>query len=195
MLLKSMSNLGNPMRIKFVPSLAFSIARQRSTTNKAIKPLGKNWTQGLEKRHPALESRRVRAIDWEQHKNNIYDKITHCFDVIGEVLQDPDILPDGLSAVSTYLGHNLAPIMYLSVWLLNHKVDLGWSIAGEYLLVSKSIECAPCMFAVFESKIDAVALGESSSWNGGPVRLEHPQQHRIRCVGWDVFKYEDARSN
>jgi hypothetical protein len=52
-----MSDLGNPVRIKFLPSLAFSIARQRSTTtNKAIKPPGKNWAQGLEKRHLALKS-------------------------------------------------------------------------------------------------------------------------------------------
>ena len=41
--LKPMSNLGNPVRIKFLPSLAFSIARQRFTTNKATKPLGKSW--------------------------------------------------------------------------------------------------------------------------------------------------------
>ena len=41
--LKLMSDFGNPVRIKFLPSLAFSIARQRSTTNKAIKPSGKNW--------------------------------------------------------------------------------------------------------------------------------------------------------
>jgi hypothetical protein len=39
--LKLMANLGNPVRIKFLPALAFSIARQRSM-NKAIKPLGKN---------------------------------------------------------------------------------------------------------------------------------------------------------
>jgi hypothetical protein len=47
--LKLMSDLGNPVRIKFLPSFAFSFARQRST-NKAIKP--------------------VRAIDWERHENN-----------------------------------------------------------------------------------------------------------------------------
>jgi hypothetical protein len=40
--LKLMSNLGNPVQIKFIPSLAFSIACQRSTTGKAIKPLSKN---------------------------------------------------------------------------------------------------------------------------------------------------------
>ena len=31
-----MADLGNPVRIKCLPSLALSIARQRSTTNKAI---------------------------------------------------------------------------------------------------------------------------------------------------------------
>lgn len=59
------SDLGNPIRIKFLPSLAFSIARQRSLTDRAIKPPGKNWAHAFEKRHPALESRRVRAIDWD----------------------------------------------------------------------------------------------------------------------------------
>ena len=38
-----MSNLGSPVRIKFLPSLAFSIYRQRSTTGKVSKPPGKNW--------------------------------------------------------------------------------------------------------------------------------------------------------
>jgi hypothetical protein len=45
--LKLMSDFGNPVQIKFLPSLAFSIVRQCSTTNKAIKPLGKNWAQGF----------------------------------------------------------------------------------------------------------------------------------------------------
>jgi hypothetical protein len=36
------SNLGKAVRIKFVPLLALSIASQRSTTEKSIKPLGKN---------------------------------------------------------------------------------------------------------------------------------------------------------
>ncbi|KFX85876.1 hypothetical protein V490_09347 [Pseudogymnoascus sp. VKM F-3557] len=40
--LKLMSDLGNHVRIKFIPSLAFNIARQRSTTDKAIKPPNKN---------------------------------------------------------------------------------------------------------------------------------------------------------
>ena len=91
-----MSDLGNPVRIKYLPWLAFNIARQGSTMDKAIKPPGKNWAQGFEKRHPALKPRRVRAIDWDCHENNIYDKITHWFEVIGKELLDPAIVPENV---------------------------------------------------------------------------------------------------
>ena len=45
--LKLMADLGNPVRIKGLPSLTFSIARQRSTTNTATKSPGKKWAQGF----------------------------------------------------------------------------------------------------------------------------------------------------
>ena len=41
-----MGDLGNLMRIKCLPALAFNIARQRST-NKTAKPLNKNWAQAF----------------------------------------------------------------------------------------------------------------------------------------------------
>jgi hypothetical protein len=74
-----MSDLGQPVRIKYIPSLAFSVARQRSnvTTDNPIKPPGKNWARAFEKRNPELKARRVRSIDWKRHRNNIYVKITH----------------------------------------------------------------------------------------------------------------------
>lgn len=43
------SSLGQPVRIKFIPSLAFSIARQRSPANRPRKPPGKNWPRAFEK--------------------------------------------------------------------------------------------------------------------------------------------------
>ncbi len=46
----------------------------------------------FEKRHPELRPQRVSAVDWKLHGDNIYDKITHWFEVIGKVLQDPDML-------------------------------------------------------------------------------------------------------
>jgi hypothetical protein len=45
-----MSSLGQPVRIKYLCSLAFSIARQRST-NESVKRPGKNWPRAFEKRH------------------------------------------------------------------------------------------------------------------------------------------------
>jgi hypothetical protein len=53
-----MSNLGQPVRIKFIPSLVFSVARKRST-NKPIKSPSKNWARAFEKRHPEVKARRV----------------------------------------------------------------------------------------------------------------------------------------
>ena len=50
----------------------------------------------LEKPHPVLKETRVRAIDLKSHESNIYDKITHQFEVIGKVLQDPAILPENI---------------------------------------------------------------------------------------------------
>ena len=91
-----MSSLGQPVRIKYIPTLAFSIARRRSTTNKPIKPPGKNWARAFEKRHPELKARRVRSIDWKRHENNIYDKMVEWFQVIGKVLQDAAVLPENV---------------------------------------------------------------------------------------------------
>lgn len=77
-----MSRFGQPVRIKYIPTLAFSIACRRSTTNKPVKPPGKNWARSFEKRHPELRSRRVRSIDWKRHENNIYDKVVEWFEVM-----------------------------------------------------------------------------------------------------------------
>ncbi|KAF1828332.1 hypothetical protein BDW02DRAFT_468859, partial [Decorospora gaudefroyi] len=72
-----MYSLGKPVRIKFIPSLAFSVARRRCAANRASKPPGKNWPRAFQKRHPELKSRRVKAVDWQRHEKNIYPKITH----------------------------------------------------------------------------------------------------------------------
>jgi hypothetical protein len=91
------ADLGHPVPIKFLASLAFVIARQRSATNnEAIKPPNKNWARGFQKRHLELKSRRVQAMDWKRHENNIYNKIIYWFDVIEKVLRDPAILPENV---------------------------------------------------------------------------------------------------
>lgn len=89
--LLQLSDLGQPVRIKYIRFLAFCVTRQRCETDRPLKPPGKNWTQGFEKRHPETQARRVKALDWNRHEKNTYWKITHWFEVIGRVLKDPAI--------------------------------------------------------------------------------------------------------
>lgn len=88
-----MASLGQPVRMKYVPALAYRIARQRGTTKRPDNPPNKNWARAFERRHPLLKARRARAMDWKRHENNIYPKMTEWFEVIGRVLQNPAVKP------------------------------------------------------------------------------------------------------
>jgi hypothetical protein len=83
-----LSDLGQPVRIKYIRFLVFCVTRQRSESDHPLKPPGKNWTQGFEKRHPETQARRVKALDRNRHEKNMYRKITQWFEVIGRVLKD-----------------------------------------------------------------------------------------------------------
>ena len=89
-----MSSFGQPVRVKYIPTLAFSIARRRHPASRPDKPPSKNWPKAFEKRQPELKAKRVRSMDWKRHEIHIHDKVTKWFNVIGKVLQDPAILPE-----------------------------------------------------------------------------------------------------
>ncbi|KAF2848319.1 hypothetical protein T440DRAFT_360017, partial [Plenodomus tracheiphilus IPT5] len=72
-----MSDLGQPVRIKYIPALAFVATRARPPIDRPVKPPGKNWAKAFEKRHPQTVARRVTAMDWNRHDNNIAGKMTH----------------------------------------------------------------------------------------------------------------------
>jgi hypothetical protein len=134
-----MSSLGQPVRIKYIPSLAFSIARRRSTPNKPIKPPGKNWARAFEKRQPELKARRVRSIDWNRHEKNIHNKITEWFEVIGKVLHDPAVLPENVYNMDE-TGVMLS--MLGSVKVLVGRDDLrGYRGAGVKRTMVTAVEC------------------------------------------------------
>lgn len=88
-----MSDLGQPVRIKYIPSLAFSIARHRALASRPKKPPGKNWARCFEKRYPVLKSKRARALDWNRHLNSIRDKVVDWFAKIERILHGPAIVP------------------------------------------------------------------------------------------------------
>ena len=83
--------LGRPVRIKYVPSMAFSLARRRPPADRPSKPPGKNWAQHFHKRHAnVLKASKSEALDWD--RLDIYDKVVNWFGVIEKVLQDPAVL-------------------------------------------------------------------------------------------------------
>jgi hypothetical protein len=84
-----MAELGTPVRIKYIPSIAFTATRYRPEADRPAKPPNKNWAKAFENRHPELRARKVRALDWNRHKKDIYHKVEHWFEVIGKVLEDP----------------------------------------------------------------------------------------------------------
>nr|POE88277.1 hypothetical protein CFP56_11506 [Quercus suber] len=65
-----MSALGYPVRIRLLPSLAFSATRIRPVSNRPLKPPGKNWARSFQKRHPELHARRVQTLNWNGHEKN-----------------------------------------------------------------------------------------------------------------------------
>lgn len=91
-----MAELGTPVRVKYIPSIAFSSTRHRPLLDRPLKPPGKNWVKALEKRRPELVARRVKAMDWNRHDKNTYEKIEHWFEVIGRVLEDPAIVRENV---------------------------------------------------------------------------------------------------
>jgi len=66
--LLQMAEFGQPVQIKHIPSLAFSVARQRSM-NKPLKLPGKNWPRAFKKRHLELNAGRNRALYWDRYKD------------------------------------------------------------------------------------------------------------------------------
>jgi hypothetical protein len=86
-----MSDLGQPVRIKYIPSLAFVATCVRPLIDRPLKPLGKNWSKGFEKRYLQTVARRIMAIDWNCYDRNISEKMIHWFKVIGQVLRDPTV--------------------------------------------------------------------------------------------------------
>ena len=63
-----MSDLGKPVRIKSIPSLAFCVACRR-LTGRSNKPPSKNWAD------TQVKARKVGAIDWKRHGSHTRGKI------------------------------------------------------------------------------------------------------------------------
>jgi hypothetical protein len=133
------SALGHPVQIKFLPSIAFSIARQRPSTNKPSKPPGKNWAQAFQKRNPMLKARTVKPIDWNRHDKYIYEKVAHWFEVIKEVLEDPSIEPGNVYNMDE-TGVMLSMLNSVKV-LIGRDDERDYRGAGVKRTMVTAVEC------------------------------------------------------
>ena len=133
-----MRKFGRRVRVKEIGPLAFSMARQRLTNTKT-KPPGPNWPRAFEKRHPELKARRHRPLDWNRF--HIYDKVVHWFEVIGKVLQDPDVKSENVYNMDE-TGVMLVEIVILQVYRLTYEL-LGTCIHVACLCLHRQTSHRP----------------------------------------------------
>jgi hypothetical protein len=73
-------------------SIAFSATRNRPLADRSLKPPSPNWAKAFERHRPELVAKKNRPQDWNRY--NIYNKVKYWFEMIGEQLQNPNILPE-----------------------------------------------------------------------------------------------------
>ncbi|KAF1967811.1 hypothetical protein BU23DRAFT_372845, partial [Bimuria novae-zelandiae CBS 107.79] len=67
--------LGQPVRVKYMPAIAFSATRHRPEADRPLKPPHYNWAKRFETRRTELIARTNKPQDWNRY--NIYDKVIH----------------------------------------------------------------------------------------------------------------------
>jgi len=86
--------LGQPVRVKYIPAIAFSVTRHRPEADRPLKPPHYSWAKRFEKRRMELVIRKNKPQDWNRY--NIYNKVVYWFEVIGAELHKPEILPENV---------------------------------------------------------------------------------------------------
>ena len=162
-----MAKFGQPVRIKHILSLTFSVARQQST-NIPPKPPGKNWARAFKKRHLELKARRSRALDRDRY--NIYDKVPHWFEVIGKVLHNQAILPE----MSIIWTRRVMLSMLSSIKILISKDGLR-SYRGARIkrTVVTAIECVSANGRYLDPMIIWPASTHQANWTTYPTPRWH----------------------
>jgi hypothetical protein len=161
-----MGAVGTPVRVKYIPALAFCIASRRAT-KRPSEPPKKNWPQAFCRRHPQLKSRNNRPMPWERHDNSIYDKVVHWFDVIKEELCRPDVLPEN--------AYNMDETGIMLSMLGSVKVVVGKDDGRDYRgtgtkrTMVTAIECVSASGEYLNPMIIWPASTHRSNWTTYPT--------------------------
>jgi hypothetical protein len=169
-----MSANGYPLPVKFARNLAYIIMLQRSsvfqipsTDRNDIKRPGKNWPQGFYKRHPELKAIRMKAIDWERHDRNIYNKVVEWFAVIGKELASPVILAENTYNMDE-TGVLLSVLNSLKVLVGRHELKT-YRGAGVKRTLITAIECISADGRYLNPLIIWPAATHRSTWTTHPT--------------------------
>ncbi|KAH9867423.1 hypothetical protein IAQ61_008016 [Plenodomus lingam] len=101
------------------------------------KPPGKNWPQLFYKRYPELKPSKASALDWNRY--DIFDKVIHWFEVIGEVLQDPAVLQENVYNMDE-TGVMLSKLNSVKV-LVSRDNERGYRGARVKRTIVTAVEC------------------------------------------------------
>ena len=151
----------------FISSLTFNVMCQWPEIDKPLKPPGKNWVKALENHHLETQVRRIKALDWQHHKKNIYIKIMHWFEVIGIILQDMAILPENVYNMDE-TGVMLS--MLGSIKVLVGKDDM-WNYRGMHVkhTTITAIECINADNKYLNPMIIWPTTTHQSNWTSFPT--------------------------
>ncbi|KAK0951039.1 hypothetical protein LTS01_025397 [Friedmanniomyces endolithicus] len=204
-----MSALGQLVRIKHVPCIALSATRHRPASDRPLKLSGKNWAKALEKRHPELQAKRVKALDWHRHEKNIYAKTAHWFEVIAKVMQDSQVMVENtfnmdetgvmlsmLGSVKVLVGrddtrdYRGAPIKRTTMTAIE-------CISGNGLLpLPVEDDSATVLNAKLSSYLDVLHVGHSlAAATGlihGELKLESPETRAMQGMTPNEKDYYEA---
>jgi len=162
-----MAELGTPVRIKYIPSIAFTATRHRSEADRPAEPPNKNWSKAFETRHPELRARKVRALDWNRHEKNIYHKIEHWFELIAKVLEEPAVLDENVYNMDET---GVMPSMLGSVKALAGRKDLrDYRGARVKRTVVTAIECISADGRYLDPMVIWPGATHRSNWTTYPT--------------------------
>lgn len=163
-----MADRGYPLAVKFLRTLAFIIARQRTSVfpvasgESDLQPPGKNWPQSFYKRHPELQAKRLRPLDWTRHDVNIYDKVAEWFTVIGKELERADVLTENVYNMDE-TGTQLSVLSSLKV-LVRQNDPRSHRGTGVKRTMITAIECISADGRCLDPLIIWPATTHRSTW-------------------------------
>jgi hypothetical protein len=109
----------------------------------------------------------VKALDWDRHDRNIRDKITEWFDIMGPILNNPNVLPENV--------YNMDETGIMLCFLTSKKVLVGHDDptngrgAGVKRELVTAIECISADGRVISPLIIWAASTHRSNWTTHPT--------------------------